>query len=144
MHSPLPYALHAPLPPNLLPMPLTSTRLLFSKVLGVPMQGIQCLDCRSFYEAVGTWGHEGGPLPACGHVLPPGVCFCTVPHARIFSIKERSVGNVLHHDTARTAVGNFLEPKRRAAGIASTSVFCMFDHLHHQASNHFLASAGWC
>ena len=38
------------------------------------MQGIQCLDCRNFYEAVGTWGHQGGAMPACGHALLPGVC----------------------------------------------------------------------
>ena len=36
------------------------------------MQGIQCLDCRRFYEAVNTWGHEGQPLPTCGHTLLPG------------------------------------------------------------------------
>lgn len=67
-----------PLPPQLAPIPLQS-----SKVLGFPVQGMQCLDCRSFYEAVGTWGHHGEALPACGHVLPPGVCFSTAPHARI-------------------------------------------------------------
>ncbi|KAL0051390.1 hypothetical protein WJX82_006484 [Trebouxia sp. C0006] len=36
------------------------------------LQGIQCLDCRRFYEAVNTWGHEGQPLPTCGHTLLSG------------------------------------------------------------------------
>ena len=32
------------------------------------LQGIQCLDCKQFYEAVETWG-DHAPLPICGHVL---------------------------------------------------------------------------
>ena len=57
------------------------------------LQGIQCLDCRNFYEAVGTWGHQGGALPKCGHVPLPGVnlllhtLHARRPFARHYAIK---------------------------------------------------------
>ena len=85
-----PYPLWHPCQPSLTlphpaphPPPLAPICSHFGKVVGLPVQGIQCLDCRSFYEAVGTWGHEGEALPACGHVLPSGVCFYYALQARI-------------------------------------------------------------